>query len=67
MDENTTTEQEMTDELALSVLIQATRHPSLVLNYVDRAVTERALERIAALVQVADAKNDPPAKLAAAK
>ncbi len=66
MDEQTT-EQEMTDEQALSVLVQATRHPSLVLNYTDRVVTERALEKLAALVQVADAKNDPPAKLAAAK
>ncbi len=58
---------EMTDEQALSVLVQATRHPSLVLNYGDRAVTERALERIAALVGVATAKDEQPAKLAAAK
>ncbi len=60
-------EQEMTDAQALGIVVGATRHPTLALNFTDRNFVERALEKLAALVQVADAKNDPPAKLAAAK
>ncbi len=59
-------EQEMTDAQALGIVVSATRHPSLALNFTDRIVVERALERLGALVEVA-AADAAPAKLAAAK